>query len=75
MYEFIWRALPGNWFVKLLISLLLIAGVVFVLMQWVFPVIAPYMPFNDATVDEGSLPTIPAPALPAAPVATQVSAS
>lgn len=55
MYEFIWRSLPGNWFVKLVISLILIALVVFVLMQYVFPVIAPYMPFNDATVDEGAL--------------------
>lgn len=50
MYGFIWRHLPGNWFVKLLISLVLIAVAVFLLMQYVFPVIAPYMPFNDATV-------------------------
>lgn len=54
MYELIWRILPGNWFVKTLISLILIAGIVFVLMQYVFPVIAPYMPFNDATVEEGA---------------------
>ena len=32
----------------------MIAGIVFVLMQYVFPVIAPYMPFNDATVEEGA---------------------
>lgn len=51
MYEFIWRLLPGNWFVKTIISALLIAGIVFVLMQYVFPVIAPYMPFNDATIE------------------------
>ena len=54
MYELIWRILPGNWFVKTLISLILIAGIVFVLMQYVFPVIAPYMPLNDATVEEGA---------------------
>ncbi|PKY70098.1 hypothetical protein CYJ40_06850 [Brevibacterium ravenspurgense] len=51
MYEFIWRLLPGNWFVKTIISALLIAVIVFVLMQYVFPVIAPYMPFNDATIE------------------------
>ena len=50
MYELIWRILPGNWFVKTLISLILIAGIVFVLMQYVFPVIAPYMPFNQGTI-------------------------
>lgn len=54
MYEFIWRILPGNWVVKTLISIVLIAIIVFVLMQYVFPVIAPYMPFNDATVEEGA---------------------
>lgn len=53
MYELIWRILPGNWFVKLLISLILIAAVVFVLMQYIFPVVAPYMPFNNATVTDG----------------------
>lgn len=52
MYAFIWRILPGNWVVKLIIALILIAAVVFLLMQYVFPVIAPYMPFNNATVTE-----------------------
>src|SRR5699024_1745809 len=31
----------------------LIAAVVLLLMQYVFPVIAPYMPFNNATVTDG----------------------
>ena len=52
MYGLIWRALPGPWAVKLLLSLLLIAAVVYLLMEYVFPVIAPYMPFNEATVTE-----------------------
>lgn len=52
MYELIWRALPGNWFSKLILSLGLIAGVCYLLMQFVFPVVAPYMPFNDATIEE-----------------------
>lgn len=53
MYGFIWRNLPGPWFVRLLICLILIAAVCYLLLQFVFPVIAPYMPFNGATVDEG----------------------
>ncbi|MGC2939004.1 MULTISPECIES: hypothetical protein [unclassified Brevibacterium] len=53
MYAFIWRLLPGNWFVKLIFALILIAAVVLLLMQYVFPVIAPYMPFNNATVTDG----------------------
>ena len=33
-------------------ALLLFVGVVAVLLNWVFPAIAPLMPFNDITVDE-----------------------
>ncbi|MCM1013234.1 MULTISPECIES: hypothetical protein [unclassified Brevibacterium] len=54
MYGLIWRILPGPWFVKLVLALILIAAVVYLLMQYVFPALAPYMPFNNATVtDEG----------------------
>ncbi|MCI2267102.1 hypothetical protein [Sediminivirga luteola] len=52
MYGLIWRAIPGHWTFKLLICLILIAAAVYALMQYVFPEIAPYMPFNDATLDE-----------------------
>ncbi|SDS37501.1 hypothetical protein SAMN04489751_1868 [Brevibacterium sandarakinum] len=54
MYGLIWRLLPGNWFVKLIFALILIAAVVLLLMQYVFPVVAPYMPFNNATVTDGN---------------------
>lgn len=53
MYGLLWRALPGPWIVRFLICLVLIAATVYVLMEYVFPVIADYMPFNDATVEEG----------------------
>ncbi|WP_349826621.1 hypothetical protein [Brevibacterium litoralis] len=52
MYEFIWRRLlPGPWPVKLVLALVLVALAVYALMEWVFPVIAPHMPFNEATVE------------------------
>lgn len=50
MYGWIWRRLPGPWPARLGISLALIALAVFALMQWVFPAVAPYMPFNGQTV-------------------------
>ena len=53
MYGFIWRHLPGPAWLKAIEALILIAGIVYLLMQYVFPVIAPYMPFNNATVTEG----------------------
>ena len=51
MYSWIWRHLPGNGWVRALISLVLIIAVVYVLFQYVFPWAEPLLPFNDVTVD------------------------
>jgi hypothetical protein len=50
LYAAIWRALPGPLAVRVLLAILLAAVVVAVLFLWVFPHVAPYMPFNDNTV-------------------------
>lgn len=50
MYGWIWRHLPGPWPVRLLTSLVLIAATALILMQWVFPAVAPYVPLYDETV-------------------------
>jgi hypothetical protein len=52
MYGFIWRHLPGPVAVRILLALVLLAAVVAVLFLWVFPAVAPIMPFNDGTVDQ-----------------------
>jgi hypothetical protein len=52
MYGFIWRHLPGPLVVRILLALMLVAAVVAVLFLWVFPAIAPHMPFNNGTVNE-----------------------
>lgn len=51
MYSWIWRHLPGNGWVRALISLVLVTAVVYVLFQYVFPWAEPLLPFNDVTVD------------------------
>ena len=51
MYGFIWRHLPGPVLVRVLLALVLLAAVVAVLFVWVFPAVAPIMPFNNGTVD------------------------
>ena len=51
LYGAIWRALPGPLAVKLLLSLVLVLAVVAFCFLWLFPRIAPVMPFNDNTVD------------------------
>ncbi|MGP9695239.1 hypothetical protein ACT3TZ_11545 [Brachybacterium sp. AOP25-B2-12] len=54
MYGWFFRHLPGPIWLRVFIVLVLAAAVVAVLFVWVFPEIAPYMPFNDGTVTEGS---------------------
>jgi len=51
-YGWLWRVLPGPVPVKALLAVMLALAVVAVLFTWVFPVIAPYLPFNDTTVGE-----------------------
>lgn len=52
MYGWLWSHLPGPVAVRLLTSVLLLLGVVAVCFLWVFPAVAPVMPFNDGTVGD-----------------------
>jgi hypothetical protein len=54
MYASLWRALPGPTPVRVLQLLLLAGAVVAVCFVWVFPAVAPYVPFNEQTVTETS---------------------
>lgn len=51
MYAALWRVLPGNRLAKAAQSLVLFAAVVYVCFQWLFPAIAPLMPFNNNTIE------------------------
>lgn len=42
--------MPGPVWLKIILLILLFLIVVAVLFTWVFPAIAPYMPFNQGTV-------------------------
>jgi len=52
MYGWIWRHLPGPTWVRVVTTVALAAAVVAVLFSWVFPALAPLMPFNQLTVGE-----------------------
>lgn len=54
MYAALFRLLPGPLAVRVLTALLLLAAVVAVCFVWVFPAVAPYVPFNQQTVEEQS---------------------
>lgn len=46
MYIRLFRALPGPTPVRALIAVILVAAALAALFLWVFPTIAPYMPFQ-----------------------------
>lgn len=53
MYAGLWRLIPGPWFVKLLVMLILLAAVVYVLIWHVYPwVLLTYFPPLDVTVPQ-----------------------
>lgn len=51
MYGWLWSHLPGPLIVRIILAVVLIGAVVAVCFQFVFPAIAPHMPFNQTTVD------------------------
>ncbi len=53
MYGWVWRHLPGPTWVRAVTSVVLVALVVVACFAWVFPWVAPFMPFNEQTVGEG----------------------
>lgn len=52
MYAALWRHLPGPFWVRVLQSVLLLVAVVAFCFLWLFPRIAPFMPFNETTVED-----------------------
>jgi hypothetical protein len=56
MYGALFRALPGPAALRALQLLLLALAAVAVCFLWLFPAVAPYVPFNDQTVDAGEAP-------------------
>ncbi|WP_201518092.1 hypothetical protein [Gulosibacter hominis] len=60
MYGAIWRGLPGPWPVKLLILLAILAVLVWVLIQWVYPWVDTFLP---DLLEDGDLGVSAAPPL------------
>jgi len=53
MYGWLWRHLPGPAPVRAVILALAALAVLAACFQWVFPAVAPFMPFNETTVGDG----------------------
>ena len=54
MYAALWHVLPGPWWTRLLIVLVLVAAVLSVLVLWVFPWIGELVAPQDVTVAPGT---------------------
>lgn len=52
MYGPLWRALPGPRWARALTLVVLAAALLATLFEWVFPAVAPFMPFNEITVGD-----------------------
>jgi hypothetical protein len=63
MYGPLWRLLPGPWPVKALLSVILLLAVIALCFLWLFPEVAPFMPFNDNTVQSATLSPRPSPSV------------
>lgn len=50
MYGWIFRHLPGPLWLRIIIALVLIAAVVLLLMQFVFPWLSQFNPLTDSTI-------------------------
>ena len=52
VYGWLWRRLPGPPALRALQALVLVLALVALCFGWVFPAVAPHLPFNDGTVGE-----------------------
>ena len=52
MYGALWRVLPGPWWVRLIIMLVLVAAVLYALFTWVFPLVQDIFATPDVTIEE-----------------------
>jgi hypothetical protein len=64
IYGALWRALPGPRPVRVVQAVVLVLAAVVFCLLWLFPRIAPHMPFNETTVEVPSAPQVSATTAP-----------
>ncbi|HEY0118420.1 MAG TPA: hypothetical protein VGC04_06550 [Cellulomonas sp.] len=52
MYGWLWRHLPGPVPARVALAVVLAAVVLAACFLWLYPALAPHMPFNDTTVGD-----------------------
>ena len=51
MYGALWRILPGPWWVRLFIVLVLVAAILYGLFFYVFPWVSPFISPGDVSIE------------------------
>lgn len=54
MYVWMWRHLPGPWFLRLALSVALAFVALYLLFNHVFPWLDPKLPFNQVEIEGGA---------------------
>jgi hypothetical protein len=54
VYAWLWNRLPGPFYVRFAVAVVLFILVVALLFLWVFPWLEPRLPFTDVTVDQSA---------------------
>ena len=54
MYGALWRVLPGRWWVRTAILLVILAAILVVCVLWVFPLIDHFVAPTESTVETGA---------------------
>lgn len=52
LYGTLWKLLPGPLPVKIVLAAILLGVAIYALFTWAFPVMEPYMPGSDITIEE-----------------------
>jgi hypothetical protein len=52
VYAALWNILPGPIWVRILLVVVLVAVVLFCLVEWIFPWVNTLLPISDATVEQ-----------------------
>ena len=52
MYAALWRVIPGPWWVRVIILIVLLAALLTALVMWVFPFVGDIVAPQDVTVTE-----------------------
>lgn len=55
MYAWLFRRLPGPLWLRIVVTVAVVAAIVVALFGWVFPALAPLLPFNDDPVGASAL--------------------